>query len=36
MQNVYKNIAEYNSSRVHILLDDMIVDMISKKNLVQQ
>ena len=36
MQDVYKNIEEYNSGRkcnVLILFNDMITDMISNKNL---
>ena len=35
MQNVYKNIEEYNPSRrLNVLIfDDMIADMISNKNI---
>ena len=35
MQNVYKNIEEYNPSRRSnvLIFDDMIADMISNKNI---
>ena len=35
MQDFHKNIAEYNSGK-KIIFDDMIIDMISNKNLIQQ
>ena len=38
MYDIYKNIEEYNPNKeckVLIVFDDMIVDMISKKNLIQ-
>ena len=38
MQNVYKNIEDYNPNKKRkalIIFDDMIADMINKKNLIQ-
>ena len=38
MQDVYKNIEEYNlgkKRKVLICLDDMVADMINNKNLIQ-
>ena len=38
MQDVYKNIEEYNTDKkrkILIVFDDMIADMINNKNLIQ-
>ena len=38
MNNIYKNIEEYNSNRkrkILIVFDDMIADMYSNKNLIK-
>ena len=38
MENIYKNIEEYNpnkKSKILIVFDDMIADMLSNKNLIQ-
>ena len=38
MDHAYKNIEEFNPNRYHkilIILDDMIVDTLSKKKLIQ-